>query len=1075
MSQNRRAFTPLLSLIAALFLFAATDLSAQQTAGKIEGTVSDPTGQPVAGAQVFILGTSFAAVTNESGYYFINNVPSGTYNLRAQFIGYQPAEVQGARVFAGQTLTVNFGLSGAVALEAIVISVAEQPIVPRDQVTSKSIIRGQDVAGLPVDDGREILNLQPGVVESGSGLGVSIRGGRPGEAVVYVDGVPVRRLRTGGSQLNLATNTVEEASVITGALGAEFGDAQSGVISLVTRAGGPDYRGSFSYETDEMFGDAVSVGFNRFEGTLSGPIAGNLTFFVGGTITGQKAGFRGKGADEIPFFVRGDVDQTVAFLQGGDSVSVDIPEFVQYSGQCNAGANFGIECQGRRLPYNWNTAARANGKLSFSYGTGSRISASVLFDQDQGRGYPFDQIFNADAYTGTRTQSQVYVVNWVQQVFRSADRELAFDLNLSYQTDRQQQGVLSRDYELTSRDPFLGIAVSPIDFLYDFDRFSDETGERAVTRLKSDADWDQLINNVRVNRGTRTPLLNREEIRNRQEFRLNPWGVSGGAFFTGGIDEFLALEKEERLIGRLNVDWQFDRFNRVKFGAEAQLGDVKVFRSGMRSQIFQDIYFEEPVRYAAYAQDRLDLGDVVLELGIRWDYFDSKALYPVVPARIFTHPDFDPANPTALMREAESHSSLSPRLRVSFPVTDRTNFRLSYSHQTQTPDMNAMLSGKNNDLSNTNTNDTFGGDVDFGKTILFEFGIRHAFSQDLALDISAYNKDKAQDFAYRILPVDDPLTMRILNFNLLTNSDFGNSRGVDVGLIARYSNWFSGQFAYTLQESKGTGSNAFSYLSTTARQISGITGDRLPPAQANLRTDQDRTHNISGSLALNFPDGFEEDTWYGPIIENGGLFARFRFVSGLPYTRIENSGSGQRSFGGTAFGLTAVLEDDNLNASSLPWTKFLDVRVTRGFAFRGLNWSVYADFRNILNFTNTVGLFAETGDVVNEQYQRQQIDPELQRLKAEAGGRVIPIVTADGKSVNAIDLRPNCSTWAGGGKGIVDCTVLRGVEARFGNGDMLYDDDEQLAALRSWYTLLNGPQTLRGTPRHIRLGVEVTF
>src|SRR5206468_5088832 len=61
---------------------------------------------PVANAQVFVVGTSFGAVTNDKGYYFINNVPVGTYSLRAQFIGYAPSEVRAVRVLGGQTLTV---------------------------------------------------------------------------------------------------------------------------------------------------------------------------------------------------------------------------------------------------------------------------------------------------------------------------------------------------------------------------------------------------------------------------------------------------------------------------------------------------------------------------------------------------------------------------------------------------------------------------------------------------------------------------------------------------------------------------------------------------------------------------------------------------------------------------------------------------------------------------------------------------------------------------------------------------------------------------------------------------------
>ena len=59
----------------------AQALWAQGTTGKVEGTVSDPSGQPVAGAQVLVRGTSLGAVTNSSGYYFINNVPAVAYGL----------------------------------------------------------------------------------------------------------------------------------------------------------------------------------------------------------------------------------------------------------------------------------------------------------------------------------------------------------------------------------------------------------------------------------------------------------------------------------------------------------------------------------------------------------------------------------------------------------------------------------------------------------------------------------------------------------------------------------------------------------------------------------------------------------------------------------------------------------------------------------------------------------------------------------------------------------------------------------------------------------------------------------
>src|SRR2546425_9897791 len=215
---------------------ASATLAAQQTTGKIEGTVTDQQGAGIANAQVSIVGTAFGALTNEKGYYFINNVPVGTYTLRARFIGYTSAELPGVRGFGGQTVTQNVKLTpSAVAIGPVVVEAAANPIVPRDKVTSGSTVSGDLVAHLPIDDVRQVLTFQPGVVESGSSAGVSIRGGRPGEANVYIDGAPVRGTNSGAQRITVSTNALEEASVTTGALGVEFSDAQSGVIAYTTK------------------------------------------------------------------------------------------------------------------------------------------------------------------------------------------------------------------------------------------------------------------------------------------------------------------------------------------------------------------------------------------------------------------------------------------------------------------------------------------------------------------------------------------------------------------------------------------------------------------------------------------------------------------------------------------------------------------------------------------------------------------------------------------------------------------------------------------------------------------------
>jgi len=107
--------------------------------GTIAGHVRDKAGHPVAKAQVLVVGTAYGAVADDSGYYFIARVPTGTYTLRAQFIGYAPTEVTGVVVTAGATRTIDVPLTpSAVVIGGVNVVAAANPIVPRDEVTSTS-------------------------------------------------------------------------------------------------------------------------------------------------------------------------------------------------------------------------------------------------------------------------------------------------------------------------------------------------------------------------------------------------------------------------------------------------------------------------------------------------------------------------------------------------------------------------------------------------------------------------------------------------------------------------------------------------------------------------------------------------------------------------------------------------------------------------------------------------------------------------------------------------------------------------------------------------------------------------
>jgi len=657
--------------------------------------------------------------------------------------------------------------------------------------------------------------------------------------------------------------------------------------------------------------------------------------------------------------------------------------------------------------------------------------------------------------------------------FKETERALALNVNLSWGQNRGITGMLSPQSELDTRNPTMGMEFSNLNF--------------AGIGNEPFPITDQVIRNIRSNSGDclaangsdcRIPYLNRTDLRNVQPYRMNPYGLVGQNYFTQGSNSNINLNAEDRYRGFGQVDWQLDKFNRLNLGGEYNTTNLAYLNSSITSQFAMDAYVVQPKTYAWWASDRLDLGDVVLELGLRYDAMNSDGLFANTPAFIASNPAWQNGTATndaayqaslnAVMTPAVWHHALQPRIRVSFPITERTDFRLSYSQQVNTPDFNTLLSGTNNDISFTNTNDQFGRDVGFGKSIAFEFGIRHAFSQNLVLDVAAYNRNSVSDLAYRLQRYPDPsFPGAFRDLNVLTTADFGYSRGIDLKLDERVGSWFLFSGSYTFQQAKNTGSDPFTYLNTAAREAAQVTGDRSPPAEQPLPTDDNRTHNFVGGISINVPKDWQKGQTLGAILQNVGAYASFRIVSGLPYTRLVNTGQG--SVGPRAgFGLGGNAAEA-LNSSTMPWTKAFDLRVTKGFRLSSMDVTVFGDFRNLFNFKNVTSLFVETGDVVNPVYQTNVLSPEFSSLQIEA--------QQEGKNLpgGAIDLRPSCSTWTATDQGVVNCVNLRRVEARFGNGDGVYTLDEQTAALNAWYNLVAGPQNFYGPPRSIRVGFELSF
>jgi hypothetical protein len=221
---------------------------------------------------------------------------------------------------------------------------------------------------------------------------------------------------------------------------------------------------------------------------------------------------------------------------------------------------------------NWNSDITLLGKLSYSYGNGSNVSLTAQAHGNQFRNWPGLRIADPQTFTGAHNYDRFAVLNLSHTVFKAAEHELAINVNFSWASNKGVAGPLDPATELSTRSPKMGVEFSNLNFA----GFGDFPFP--IT--------DQIIRNIRTNTGQRTPLLNRTDLRNSQPYRMNPFGMQSGNWITTGLDVGGTLNSETRVTGRVQVDWQANRFHRFNFGVEGKHSSLAFWSSSMITQIF---------------------------------------------------------------------------------------------------------------------------------------------------------------------------------------------------------------------------------------------------------------------------------------------------------------------------------------------------------------------------------------------------------------------------------------------------------------------------------------------------------
>src|SRR5947207_9576224 len=227
---------------------------ASQTA--LVGTVTDSGGLVVPGAQVVAVnaGTqdTYEEVTNAEGYFNIQFVRTGTYEIAVTLTGFQTSKVTGVEVASNQVVRTNVIMKVGQLNESINV-VAAAPILDTDSAKISETIGKRAVADLPLN-GRNVWSLAtttPGVVAApNSDIGLSFRGAgqREIQNSLSLDGINSSSNLLAATSMRPIADAVTEIQVQTGSTSAEYGSYLGVYINVVTKSGTNTPHGSlFEY------------------------------------------------------------------------------------------------------------------------------------------------------------------------------------------------------------------------------------------------------------------------------------------------------------------------------------------------------------------------------------------------------------------------------------------------------------------------------------------------------------------------------------------------------------------------------------------------------------------------------------------------------------------------------------------------------------------------------------------------------------------------------------------------------------------------------------------------------------
>ncbi|MBU4443728.1 TonB-dependent receptor [bacterium] len=847
-----------------LLLFLPVILMAGTT-GKIGGRVVDAeTGEPLMGVNVYLENTYLGASTDDRGEFFIINIPAGIYNMKAEMIGYSAYRLKDIEVMVDLTSRQEIRLSPAVLdLGEVIEVVATRPIVQMDVTSGQSIVSSKDLQTMPVETITDILSTKAGITTGASGA-IHIRGGRSSEVGYLVDGISVSDPSWGGMPVGIENSIIQELKVVSGTFNAEYGQAMSGIVNIVTKDGGDKLSGLVSGYVGDYISDHNDSWMNindvnpqhitNMEFNLSGPVpflGKKLKFFTSYRNYWNEGYYYGK---------REHNTNDVMFVQPQTALTL---LFSPYGERLNFYENFydanGNEQYDGGEPY---FDMNANNRYDFGTDILFDLNNNGIIDGEYFIDYNFDGKWN----NGFSGDSSYVSMGWYKK--HSLQTKLTYSITPKM---KLKYNVLNSKIDDRSYSSYHRYKYNP---------------DGQPTRHRKN--WTHILDfSHSISRRFYYTLKLSQIYSTDETYKYKDWrnpnyfpgaiqSAIGYEFYSGGVYPRYTLQKNISNALDLDITYQINNIHQVQSGLEAKLHTMKYHNytividnaNDWQPTIYSpeqstsnNKYSRNPEEFAFYIQDKIELEDMIINIGVRFDYFNSNYSVPADLSDTLLIIENRMSIDDLILYNAAIKHQWSPRLGISYPITDMGNIHFSYGHFFQIPPYAYLYSNPEFEIVSGTFNSNLGNaNLNPQKTVKYEIGFTQGLTQDLRLEINSYYNDIKNLLSSTI----HELYSDGDKYTRYANQDYGYVKGVSVSLEQRKVGFIGAAIDYTFQVARGNASDPLAVFYDNQTQ---------PPLESEKKVvplDWDQTHSLNLNVMV------------GP--EDWGVSVIGRLYSGLPYT-----------------------------------------------------------------------------------------------------------------------------------------------------------------------------------------------